>query len=110
MWCSDPMHGNTQTAEMGYKTREFQRVMAEVSAFLAICDGEGEWPGGIRLEMTGQDVTECIGGMSAVTEADLARCYQTHCDPRLNAAQALELAFIVADALKKGRMKRMGDA
>jgi 3-deoxy-7-phosphoheptulonate synthase len=109
VWCSDPMHGNTQKAKSGYKTREFQRVMAEVRAFLAICDGEGVWPGGIHLEMTGQDVTECTGGMQAVTEADLAQCYQTHCDPRLNAAQALELAFLVADALKKGRMKRVGD-
>ena len=110
VWCSDPMHGNTQKAKSGYKTRDFQRVMAEVRAFLAICDGEGVWPGGIHLEMTGQDVTECTGGMQAVTEADLAQCYQTHCDPRLNATQALELAFLVADALKKGRMQRVGDA
>ena len=110
VWCSDPMHGNTQKAEGGYKTREFERIMAEVRAFLAICDTEDEWPGGIHLEMTGHDVTECTGGVSAVTEADLGESYQTHCDPRLNATQALEIAFLMADALKKGRMKRRGDA
>ncbi len=106
VWCSDPMHGNTQKAECGYKTREFERVMAEVRAFFAICDSEDVWPGGIHLEMTGQDVTECVGGMAAVTEEDLGERYETHCDPRLNATQALELAFLVADALKKGRAKK----
>jgi 3-deoxy-7-phosphoheptulonate synthase len=106
VWCSDPMHGNTHKADNGYKTREFDRVMDEVRAFFSICDSEDVWPGGIHLEMTGQDVTECTGGVSAVTEDDLADCYQTHCDPRLNATQALELAFLVADALKKGRARR----
>lgn len=109
VWCSDPMHGNTHKAETGYKTREFARVMDEVRNFFAICDSEGVWPGGIHLEMTGQDVTECTGGMSAVTEDELGDCYQTHCDPRLNATQALELAFLVADHLKKGRMKKSGE-
>jgi len=108
VWCTDPMHGNTQTADGGYKTREFERIMAEVRAFFAICDSEGVWPGGIHLEMTGRDVTECTGGVAAVTEADLGESYQTHCDPRLNATQALELAFLVADALKKGRAQRKG--
>jgi len=109
VWCTDPMHGNTEKAANGYKTREFARVMAEVRAFFAICESEDVWPGGIHIEMTGQDVTECTGGMSAVTVDDLSESYQTHCDPRLNATQALELAFLVADALKRGRGKRAAE-
>lgn len=109
VWCTNPMHGNTEKAANGYKTREFARVMAEVRAFFAICESEDVWPGGIHIEMTGQDVTECTGGMSAVTVDDLSESYQTHCDPRLNATQALELAFLVADALKRGRGKRAAE-
>ncbi len=109
VWCSDPMHGNTEKATNGYKTRNFDRIMQEVRKFFAVCDSEDVWPGGIHLEMTGRDVTECTGGASAVTEADLAECYQTHCDPRLNATQALELAFLVADHLKNERLKRAKD-
>lgn len=109
VWCIDPMHGNTQTADGGYKTREFERIMAEVRAFFAICDSERVWPGGIHLEMTGRDVTECTGGIADVTEEDLSESYQTHCDPRLNATQALELAFLVADHLKKGRFRKVED-
>ena len=105
VWCSDPMHGNTEKVANGYKTRNFNRIMSEVRDFFSICDAEGVWPGGIHLEMTGRDVTECTGGLSAVTEADLSNRYDTHCDPRLNASQALELAFLVADHLKTERQK-----
>jgi len=105
-WCSDPMHGNTQMSSNGYKTRDFDRILAEARDFFAVCDAEGVFPGGIHLEMTGKQVTECTGGTSAVTESDLAECYETHCDPRLNATQALELAFLVADHLKNERHKR----
>jgi 3-deoxy-7-phosphoheptulonate synthase len=110
VWCSDPMHGNTQTASNGYKTRDFDRVMAEVRDFFTVCDSEGVWPGGIHLEMTGRDVTECTGGASAVTESNLSDHYDTHCDPRLNASQALELAFLVADHLKNQRQRRAREA
>ncbi|MDD3288446.1 MAG: 3-deoxy-7-phosphoheptulonate synthase class II [Alphaproteobacteria bacterium] len=106
VWCSDPMHGNTQMTSSGYKTRDFERILAEVRAFFSVCDGEGVWPGGIHLEMTGQEVTECTGGAAALTEKDLDDCYNTHCDPRLNASQALELAFLVADHLKSERLKQ----
>jgi len=107
VWCSDPMHGNTQRASNGYKTRDFESIMSEVRSFFAICDSEGVWPGGIHLEMTGQDVTECTGGTMALTEKDLSEQYNTHCDPRLNATQALEMAFLVADYLKSKRQKKM---
>src|SRR5262249_37068759 len=100
IWCSDPMHGNTHAASTGYKTRSFDRILSEVRSFFDICKAEGVHPGGIHLEMTGQEVTECIGGAADVTEADLAERYETHCDPRLNATQALELAFLMADYLK----------
>jgi len=103
VWCSDPMHGNTHLAGSGYKTRDFDRIMAEVRDFFAVCKAEGVHPGGIHLEMTGQEVTECMGGVSAVTDAGLSERYETLCDPRLNATQALELAFLVADYLKDGR-------
>ena len=106
VWCSDPMHGNTQLLANGYKTRDFSRVLSEARDFFTICTSEKVWPGGIHLEMTGRDVTECTGGVSAVTEADLASRYDTHCDPRLNASQALELAFLVADQLKIERQRR----
>jgi 3-deoxy-7-phosphoheptulonate synthase len=103
IWCSDPMHGNTQVSDSGYKTREFGRILSEVRGFFDICRAEGVHPGGVHLEMTGQEVTECTGGMSAVTDAGLAERYETHCDPRLNATQALELAFLIADYLKQGK-------
>ncbi len=106
VWCSDPMHGNTMVAANGYKTRRFDNVLAEACDFFAICDAEGVWPGGIHLEMTGRDVTECLGGAAAITEAGLAECYETHCDPRLNASQALELSFLVADHLKTERQRK----
>jgi len=106
VWCCDPMHGNTQMSATGYKTRDFERILAEARGFFAACETEDMHPGGIHLEMTGKEVTECTGGASAVKESNLAECYETHCDPRLNATQALELAFLVADLLKKARLAR----
>lgn len=106
IWSIDPMHGNTLKAENGYKTRPFDRIMSEVRGFIDIAEAEGVHPGGVHLEMTGQNVTECIGGATAVTEDDLSSRYHTHCDPRLNADQALELAFLVAERLKVGRQRR----
>lgn len=106
IWCSDPMHGNTHAASSGYKTRSFDKILAEASDFFAICSAEGVWPGGIHLEMTGRDVTECLGGTSALVDADLGGRYETHCDPRLNATQALEMAFLIADQLKVERQKK----
>jgi 3-deoxy-7-phosphoheptulonate synthase len=103
IWCSDPMHGNTHVSTSGFKTRSFDRIVSEARAFFTLCRAEGVYPGGIHLEMTGQEVTECTGGVSAVTESGLGERYETHCDPRLNATQALELAFLVADHLKEQR-------
>lgn len=103
LWSIDPMHGNTIKASSNYKTREFQSILSEVKNFFAIHKAQGTYAGGIHLEMTGQDVTECTGGVSAVTEESLSDRYHTHCDPRLNASQALELAFLIADLLKKQR-------
>ena len=103
VWATDPMHGNTLKAATGYKTRPFDRILAEVKSFIEIATAEGVHPGGVHLEMTGQNVTECIGGARALTETDLADRYHTHCDPRLNADQALELAFLVAEKLKAER-------
>ena len=103
VWACDPMHGNTIKAQNGYKTRRFEAVLSEVRDFFAILRAEGAHPGGIHVELTGQNVTECVGGAQAVTEADLADRYHTHCDPRLNASQSLELAFQVAEALKAER-------
>lgn len=103
VWCCDPMHGNTMTLTNGRKTRSFDRILAEVRAFFAIHAAEGTAPGGIHLEMTGKDVTECLGGGQRIAEADLERCYQTQCDPRLNGTQALELAFVVAELLREKR-------
>ncbi|HEY2660853.1 MAG TPA: 3-deoxy-7-phosphoheptulonate synthase class II [Caulobacteraceae bacterium] len=104
VWAIDPMHGNTLTANNGYKTRPFDRILGEVKSFVEIAQAEGVHPGGVHLEMTGQNVTECLGGARALTEGDLADRYHTHCDPRLNADQALELAFLVAEKLKATRM------
>jgi len=99
VWAIDPMHGNTLTANNGYKTRPFERILSEVKAFVEICMAEGVHPGGVHLEMTGQNVTECLGGARSVSEGDLADRYHTHCDPRLNGAQSIELAFEMADLL-----------
>ncbi|MFZ4164028.1 class II 3-deoxy-7-phosphoheptulonate synthase [Brevundimonas sp. NPDC058933] len=106
IWSIDPMHGNTLKAANGYKTRPFDRVMGEVRTFIDVAEAEGVHPGGVHLEMTGQNVTECIGGAQPVTEDELSSRYHTHCDPRLNADQALELAFLVAERLKVGRQAR----
>jgi len=102
IWSCDPMHGNTITAG-GYKTRPFERVLAEVERFFEVHRAEGTYPGGIHVEMTGKNVTECTGGARAVSEDELSNRYHTHCDPRLNADQALELAFLIAENLKQGR-------
>lgn len=104
IWCSDPMHGNTHMSANGYKTRSFDKILSESRDFFSVCRAEGVYAGGIHLELTGQEVTECMGGVSAVLESDLGERYETHCDPRLNATQALELAFLVADFLKDERI------
>lgn len=104
VWAIDPMHGNTLTANNGYKTRPFDRILSEVKSFVDVCKAEGTHPGGVHLEMTGQNVTECLGGARALAEGDLADRYHTHCDPRLNGEQALELAFLVAERLKDDRV------
>lgn len=103
VWCSDPMHGNTVKASTGYKTRRVDDVMREVAGFFEVHDSLGTYPGGVHFEMTGQNVTECLGGVVEVTEARLGDRYHTHCDPRLNAAQSLELSFLIADLMKKRR-------
>ncbi|HUK10786.1 MAG TPA: 3-deoxy-7-phosphoheptulonate synthase class II [Stellaceae bacterium] len=103
VWCCDPMHGNTVTSSTGYKTRMVERIMTEVRGFFGVHEAEGTHAGGVHFEMTGQDVTECIGGAQAITETALADRYHTHCDPRLNASQALELAFWLAETLKRRR-------
>ncbi|HVW94064.1 MAG TPA: 3-deoxy-7-phosphoheptulonate synthase class II [Devosia sp.] len=100
VWCCDPMHGNTIKASTGYKTRPFERVLAEVMGFFEVHRQMGTYAGGIHIEMTGDDVTECVGGLSAVTEEGLKDRYHTYCDPRLNASQALEMAFLVAEELR----------
>lgn len=100
LWSSDPMHGNTIKTASGYKTRDFVRVLTEVRQFFDVHRAEGSHAGGIHIEMTGQNVTECIGGSRSITEAGLSDRYHTFCDPRLNADQALELAFLIAETLK----------
>jgi 3-deoxy-7-phosphoheptulonate synthase len=105
-WCSDPMHGNTITSSTGRKTRPFERILAEIRAFFAIHAAEGSHPGGIHVEMTGKDVTECTGGAEGLDDAGLEARYHTLCDPRLNGAQALELAFLVADMMRGRRETR----
>jgi 3-deoxy-7-phosphoheptulonate synthase len=106
VWTCDPMHGNTIKAGSGYKTRPFDLILSEVESFFDIHRAEGTHAGGIHVEMTGQNVTECVGGAKAVTETDLSDRYHTHCDPRLNADQSLELAFIVAERLRREREGR----
>ena len=103
VWACDPMHGNTIKSSNGYKTRVFDQVLAEVRGFFAVHRAEGTHPGGVHFEMTGQDVTECLGGAQAITEEDLSDRYHTHCDPRLNASQALELAFLIAEHIREER-------
>ena len=103
VWSCDPMHGNTIKSSSGYKTRPFESVLREVREFFQVHGTEGTIPGGVHFEMTGQDVTECTGGVRAVTDEDLSDRYHTACDPRLNASQALELAFLVAEELSARR-------
>ncbi len=106
VWCIDPMHGNTISSSTGYKTRIFDRILDELHGAFAIHLAEGSYAGGVHIELTGQNVTECVGGAQEISEASLADRYHTHCDPRLNASQALELAFEVAEALKRERQGR----
>ena len=106
VWSINTMHGNTIKSATGFKTRRLEDIRKEIDAFFAVCRAEGAYPGGVHLEMTGQNVTECLGGLQEISEGDLASRYQTHCDPRLNASQSLELAFMLADQLKQSREKR----
>ncbi len=106
-WICDPMHGNTFEAANGYKTRAFADVVEEVDGFFDVHDKLGTWPGGLHVELTGDDVTECVGGAELLVEADLATRYDTACDPRLNRNQSLELAFRVSERLTDGRIKRV---
>jgi len=108
VWSCDPMHGNTQETGTGYKTRPFARILDEVRGFFAVHRAEGSIPGGMHFELTGQDVTECLGGAQAITEQGLADRYHTQCDPRLNASQSLELAFLIAETLKDYRRSLPG--
>ena len=105
VWACDPMHGNTIKSSSGYKTRPLTNIISEIQQFFKIHRNEGTYPGGIHLEMTGQDVTECIGGIKEITEDDLKSRYHTYCDPRLNASQSLELAFLLSDFLKDERIR-----
>ncbi|MGH6814478.1 MAG: 3-deoxy-7-phosphoheptulonate synthase class II, partial [Hyphomicrobiaceae bacterium] len=106
VWSCDPMHGNTIAAASGYKTRPFERILEEVERFMAIHRAEGTHAGGVHVEMTGQNVTECTS--AAISETDLSDRYRTHCDPRLNADQSLELAFLIAARLKQERAAHGG--
>jgi 3-deoxy-7-phosphoheptulonate synthase len=106
VWSCDPMHGNTIKAASGFKTRPFDQILSEVRDFFACHQAEGTHAGGIHLEMTGKNVTECTGGARAISDSDLRDRYHTHCDPRLNAEQALELAFLTAELLKRERLAR----
>jgi 3-deoxy-7-phosphoheptulonate synthase len=101
VWACDPMHGNTIKSPNGYKTRKFTDILAEVRQFFGVHAAEGTIAGGVHFEMTGQDVTECLGGAQAISEMNLSDRYHTHCDPRLNASQSLELAFLIAETIKK---------
>jgi 3-deoxy-7-phosphoheptulonate synthase len=100
VWSCDPMHGNTLKTASGFKTRPFDLILSEVREFMNILPTEGAYPGGVHVEMTGRQVTECLGGAAAVTEEDLSSRYHTHCDPRLNGQQALDLAFLIAEHLR----------
>ena len=100
IWISDPLHGNTRKTKSGYKTRDFEDIRAELSAFFDVHEEMGSHPGGVHLEMTGENVTECIGGLADITEDNLKQRYNTTCDPRLNGSQALELAFLIAEKMR----------
>ena len=104
VWSCDPMHGNTVTASNGKKTRHFDAILSEVRDFFAVHRAEGTHPGGVHFEMTGQEVTECVGGAVDITVDGLSERYETQCDPRLNASQALELAFLIAEGLRQERL------
>jgi 3-deoxy-7-phosphoheptulonate synthase len=106
VWSCDPMHGNTITSTSGYKTRPFDRVVQEVKNFFAVHQAEGSHAGGVHLEMTGQDVTECTGGARAISDEDLNDRYHTVCDPRLNAEQSIDMAFLLAELLKQERVAK----
>ena len=106
VWSCDPMHGNTVKATSGYKTRPFEQIMSEIATFFAASRAEGTYAGGVHLEMTGRDVTECTGGARALSDLDLHDRYHTYCDPRLNAEQAIEVAFLIAELLKEERIAR----
>jgi 3-deoxy-7-phosphoheptulonate synthase len=110
VWSCDPMHGNVIKSDSGYKTRPFDRILNEVRGFFAVHRAEGTHAGGIHVEMTGQDVTECVGGAVAITDERLGDRYHTHCDPRLNAAQSLELAFLLAEMIQLESAQRHRDA
>jgi 3-deoxy-7-phosphoheptulonate synthase len=101
VWVCDPMHANTIATESGRKTRRFDDIMAEIEGFFAAHSAEGTWPGGVHLEITGGDVTECLGGGEQLSEAGLELAYQTLCDPRLNARQSLDLAFHLAELMRR---------
>ncbi len=103
VWSCDPMHGNTIKASNGYKTRPLDSILSEVKQFIDIHKAEGTYAGGVHFEMTGQNVTECLGGTQEILEEDLTDRYHTHCDPRLNANQALDLAFLISEKLKESR-------
>jgi 3-deoxy-7-phosphoheptulonate synthase len=106
VWSCDPMHGNTIKSTTGFKTRPFDSILREVREFFSVHNAEGTVPGGVHFEMTGKDVTECTGGVRAVTDEDLSSRYHTACDPRLNASQALELAFLVSEELEQRVVER----
>ena len=108
VWCIDPMHGNTMTAAHGLTTRQFDRILDELHGAFQVHAAEGSHAGGVHFELTGQNVTECVGGAQEISEAGLGERYLTHCDPRLNASQALELAFEIAEALKRERQGHAG--
>ena len=101
VWSCDPMHANIEKSKSGYKTRNFKNILSEVKSFFKIHKDLGSYAGGIHLEMTGQNVTECIGGLQKISDKDLSSRYHTHCDPRLNASQSIELAFLMASHLKR---------
>ena len=106
VWSCDPMHGNTIKSGSGYKTRPFEKIMGEIRSFFAVHQSEGTYAGGVHLEMTGKNVTECTGGARSISDNDLHDRYHTYCDPRLNAEQAIEVAFLVAELLKAERQAR----
>jgi 3-deoxy-7-phosphoheptulonate synthase len=109
VWSCDPMHGNTIKSTTGFKTRPFERVLKECQTFFEVHRAEGTHAGGVHIEMTGQNVTECLGGAQAITDEDLSSRYHTHCDPRLNASQALELAFLIAEGIRDERRGRTSE-